>query len=190
MRIEFQISELDYIAAAQLFRRTRTRWARISHPILVASRVLRLVGVTSALVICVWQGRPLKPVILCFFILVLPMMLIFDRRWRLSSSYLANPAVQRPNSVVISADGLEVTDPSTTKMRLWREFSQLEECREVFILCVREKNGYMILPKRVMSKAQVAEFRTLACARLIEGCRPDPVLAPAPNPPHLGFDQR
>jgi hypothetical protein len=161
MHVDFEISESDYVAAAQLYHRTRNSVTRILAVLVVASRFLRVAIVLGLVAYADIEDRSLWLVAAIAAVLLVPMTRLYFIRRKLGAIYRANPAIRLEKWLEIDANGIANQGAEGTSLRPWTDFLRVEESRRVFILCMRRSAGYLILPKKHMTSAQRGEFRRM-----------------------------
>ncbi|MCU1253698.1 MAG: hypothetical protein JWQ49_6727 [Edaphobacter sp.] len=157
MRIEYQISEDDFVNAARLAMRKRSAFAgyRIYlWPVLGA--VLILFGTIAA--IGKREVSGLWPVVLWGSILLaLPMLWGFQFR----RVYRKSPMLQDRRTLEIDNTSRHFTSPSSDGRTGWHTYIKFAESNETFILFQQGNQIFIPVPKRELSPLQIDELRSL-----------------------------
>jgi hypothetical protein len=157
MRIEYQISEDDFVSAAKLAMRKRSAFAgyRIYiWPVLGA--VLILFGAVAAIGKRDVSG--LWPVMLWGSILLaLPMLWAFQFR----RVYRKSPMLQGRRTLEIDDTSLHFTSANSDGRTNWQAYIKFAESNETFILFQQGNQIFIPIPKRELSQSQITELRSL-----------------------------
>lgn len=152
MQIEFSYDEQD-LGAFSKYYYAKGRGRR-SLLLAIGAMTLVVVGQTAA------QGFSTERLVSIGLIaLVFGAIWWFLFRWLLKRSLSQNPQLREPRKMTIEQSGLQVEATSFSTDYQWEAFVEKVETSDVFLLFT-SKLSALIIPKRVLTPEQLAEFRT------------------------------
>jgi YcxB-like protein len=157
MQIDYQISEDDFVAAANLADRKRSVLSAIRYFKLHFFLALTLVLILIA--VFVTHEYTIAYALLAWMILLLLLgrlrVSIYRRRIR------KNPNSHLLRSLDIDGESLYFKTADSEGRAAWQAFSKVAEDDRVFVLFQRGDRLYIPIPKRELTPAQIPELRAL-----------------------------
>jgi len=163
MHIEYQISEDDFISAAKLAMRKRSRYALVRVYII---RVFGAILLASALVLYILsrQIATVWPIAL-WGLLVLCVPILWT--YQFHKQYRKMPMLHGRRSLDIDETGTHFVTPEVDSRISWESFIHFAENDDSFVLFQQGSRIFIPIPKRELTPAQIDELRAL-----FEACIP------------------
>jgi hypothetical protein len=161
MHIEYQINEADYIAAIRLSQHSRLRFARLRR---YFWPVVCLIPISLAIFSLVRShGHGFLGVSFTFLIFCVPIYNLLSERWRLAQVYRKTHQIPMTTYIDFDATGFHSINAASDHRTPWKDCSQFIENNTTFLIFfVRDTRRMMeYTPKRVLTTAQIDEFRAL-----------------------------
>jgi hypothetical protein len=162
MHIEYQISEGDFVSAARLAMRTRSKWSMYSMyalrgfgALLIASSVVPMIkanSVTPGLATLFWGS----------FLVCMP--LVWNYQFR--KQYRKNSLLHDRRSLEVDDTQLHFKTSTSEGSSTWSSYTKFAENDLTFIVFQQGNQIFVPLPKRELSETQIAEHRSLFAAHL------------------------
>jgi hypothetical protein len=162
MRIEFQISEDDYVSSGKLFLKARRKGS--SYRRIVAPALWIVTGLSTAIV--VWssqswtQGLP----IILVFIFVFAFRLCVP--WQLRRYYRKLPILHTSRTLIIDDASLQTTTSVSDSKTTWEPYIWYAENDKMFILAQQGNRIYYPISKHELTPVQITELHALFEAHL------------------------
>src|SRR5258708_2229146 len=167
MRIDYEISEQDFLAGQRLATRKShlraVRWTRRVIPVFGGS--LLVVTIFSyATRTQEFSTQFMPPVIMGLLCISLP--LIFRRAQR--KNYAKSTAIHGRQSLDADDDGLRFQGPMHSSQVLWSLYCKFFEDNDSFVLLQQNQQIGNIIPKRNLTPEEIAGLRDLFNRRIVK----------------------
>ena len=155
MRIEYEISEQDFMRAQELaIKHSPVRLIRWTRWVLPLFGLCLLVFVIEAVVKQGFSPRVIPGVCFCLLFISLPLL----SRRKQKKLYGANPSMHGKLSVEVSDQGLQFQGPTSSSHAGWSHFRQFFEDKNSFVL-YQHSQIFNLIPKRCLTPDQIASLR-------------------------------
>jgi hypothetical protein len=162
MRIEYQISEDDFVSAARLAIRKQYRHAFFRA---LNIRVFGAILIATALILCiltrqfaaVWPAALVGLILMC-----VPILWTYQFR----KQYRKMPMLHGRRSLDIDATGLHFITEQSDSRTSWELFIHFAENDDSFVLFQQGNRIFIPIPKRELTAAQIDEFRNILFTHL------------------------
>jgi hypothetical protein len=162
MRIEYQISEDDFVSAGKLALRSRTRMSIVRVYFLPAVGALLIaVGIVLGLT----SGKFASQIPIVFWgsaLLGLTML----RGYGFRRVYRKAPLLREPRALDTDDNFLRFTAANSDSCSPWQSYIGFAENEYTFILFQQGNQIFVPIPKRELSPSQIDEFRAVLAAHL------------------------
>lgn len=155
MRVEYQISERDFINAQRLAiknsPRRSVRWTRLMYPLFGLMLLLFVISTAQR------QGlsaRMIPAFVICLFFLSMPLL---NRRTQ-KKMYAESTAMRGPLSAEVDEQGISFRGLTFSSQFDWSNFSRFFEDDNSFVL-YRSERLFNLIPKRELSRNQITTLR-------------------------------
>jgi hypothetical protein len=155
MRIEYALSEKEFLEAQRLHGGWSFRFLPMIGGLLMLAGIFRLVQDPQHL------ANGIAP-------LLLGALLASTRRLQLSYTYRQDKRLHDPYVVTVSDAGIEVLGPTGSSAHDWKTFTKYVESKNLFVLYLGPVS-FNIFPKRSFSSGDADAFRILVQEKLKRG---------------------
>jgi hypothetical protein len=162
MHIEYQISEDDFLSAARLAMRTRSKWNTFTMyairgfgVLLITFSVVPMVrdhSVTPGVASLIWGS----------FLVCMPLL----RNYQFRTQYRKNSLLHDRRSLEVDDTQLHFKTSTSEGSSTWSSCTRFAENDDTFIIFQQGNQIFVPLPKGELSETQVTDLRSLFAAHL------------------------
>ncbi len=152
MRLDYDLTENDFLEAQRRHGGIRARLVQVWGILLVAAAVISAISHPHS------YSAFILPLLFGFF-------LLFGTRLLTRSSFRRDPRLQQHFQAVISDTGIDFSNPTGSTQSTWSAFTRYVESRNLFLL-YQAPHVFNVLPKRAFASGDEESFRGLLNAKL------------------------
>jgi hypothetical protein len=162
MRIEYQITEDDFVAASKLAMRKRFKRAALQLYLFPAVGALFLIA-AAITAVAKHNLSGMLPIFLWGVILVcIPQLWSYQFR----RAYRKNPRLRDRRTLDLDDSHLRFKTDNSDSHTTWQSYTRFFEDDKTFILFQQGNRFFISIPKRELSSSQIAELRSIFASRL------------------------
>lgn len=163
MHIDYQISENDFVVAANLAMRKRSWLALFTLYLLPCIGAILVATATVTLIAGTTLSSVLSLLLLGLFWICLPTV-FYPFQFR--RSYRKTPLLRERRSLDLDQDSLRFSSETSDSRTSWRTYTKFAENARTFILFQQGNQVFIPISKRELTESQITELRSLLEAHL------------------------